>query len=315
MNNKLVRRIVLIVALAVAVYSGARLIGYIAQNARTHRINDENMRMLNATATPVTDEVTVTPEPAAETEPPVSVTEISATEQPSAPEQTAVEEVTPAPTLRSFMSLGNASATIPPVSDNLRELHRVYPNVVGWLNVHCNKRINFAIVQKNNEYYLDHDMTGAKNVTGAPFLDEVCSVWPRSENLVIYGHNMKSGEMFGELNRLRDRTVLASDPFVTFSTLYETDEYAPLYIGICSVYDVPFYRQSFADENEFDSFISILRQNSEVRLNTDAIYGDDLLTLVTCCDGSDDKRMVVVLRKIRENENLTMLKRSIFPSA
>ncbi|MDO5436441.1 MAG: sortase [Clostridia bacterium] len=312
MNNKLVRRIVIIVALAVAVYSGARLIGYIAQNARTRRINDENMRLLNATATV---EVSATPEPAAETPIPASATETTVTEQPAVSAQTVVEESTPAPTLRSFQSLENASATIPPVSDNLRELHRKYPNVVGWLNVHCNKRINFAIVQKDNEYYLDHDMTGAKNVTGAPFLDEACSVWPRSDNLVIYGHNMKSGEMFGELNRLRDRTVLASDPFVTFSTLYETAEYAPLYIGICSVYDVPFYRQSFADEREFDSFISTLRANSEVRLNTDAMYGDDLLTLVTCCDGSEDKRMVVVLRKIREDENLTVLKRSIFPAA
>lgn len=298
MNNKRFTVLLTVVCGLVAVFSLGQLVSYWIQNSGSDRLNSQIVEIIEATEAPVSVPSAAVPA----TKAPLRCE----SEAPASPDPTA------APTLRTIYSVTSAP-TMPPVLSSMREVHLRWPDVVGYLKVPCVPRIDFAVVQRNNTFYLDHDISGAKNVTGAAFLDEACSVWPRSTNLVIYAHNMKSGLMFGELRRMADTSVLAKDPFVSFNTLYEEGTYVPLYIGVCSVSDVPFWRVSFVDEADFSSFVSILRETSDVRLNTDALFGDELLTLVTCVDSGSDDRFVVILRKLREGESPDAARRSVFP--
>lgn len=297
MNRKgWIRIAVIVLCSGVMLYSGYRLADYFLQNERTRQLNEENQRLMETSSqmtSEPTEEVTLTPEPSADIE---------------------ASLLQPSPTLRSFLSVQSEHGpTVPPVQNSLQELHRKYPDVVGYLKVDCIDRIDFAVVQRNNTFYLNHDMTGSKNVTGAAFLEESCKTWPRSENLVIYAHNMKSGEMFGKLHQMLNRGILASNPLVHYSTLYGEETYIPFFIGKCAINEVPFYRVSFSGEEDFNVFLLILKKNSGIEFSTDVQYGDDLLTLVTCCDDSDDHRLVVMLRKIRDGENVNAAKKTIFP--
>ena len=313
MKNKKLLTLLSVLCILLAVFSLWKLTDYIVQNARTRRLNAENAALLAAateTAGPAAD--TATPSPAEATPAPAKETDVPAEETAVPTEETAEPLPEPAATLKTYYSVLSASGR-PIILSDIYELHSRYPDTVGYLKIPCIPRIDFAVVQRDNTYYLNHDISGRKNVTGAAFLDEGCSIWPRSRILVIYAHNMKSGEMFGELHRMANLGLLSKNPWVYFSTLYEADYYAPLFIGTCSIDEVPFWRNSFEDEEDFNGFIGQLREYSEVRLGTEAIFGDDLLTLVTCVDGRDDHRFVAVLRKVREGENTEALKRTVFP--
>lgn len=302
-NKKLVTALTVLCGL-VALFSLYKLIDYGVQNARTARLNAETVELIATSA----------PEPVSPASETAQMTE-ALTESPAPVSESPLNSdplPTATPTLKTIYSI-SSGPTKPPVLPSMQTLKQKYSDTVGFLKIPCIARINFAIVQRNNTFYLNHDLTGASNVTGAAFLDEACSIWPRSRNLVIYAHNMKSGEMFGELNRLADTSTLARDPFVYFNTLYDEGTYLPLYIGVCRVEDVPFYRTDFSDESDFDAFCGILRDKSDIRLATEAIFGDDLLTLVTCVSSESDDRFVVILRRLRDGEDPNIAKRSVFP--
>ena len=218
---------------------------------------------------------------------------------------------TPAPTAAKT----NVSQR-PQMMEKYAALYEKNNDLIGWLDVNCLYRVNFAIVQGKNNFYMDHDFNRQENVNGAAFLDETSSVWPRDDNLIIYAHNMKSGEMFGELNLLQNSEKLNRNPFVSFDTLYEQGTYVPLAVFVCSVVQADdyfqFYVRNFRSESEFDEYVGRARELSSVRLKTDAQYGDQLLTLVTCYDQENRQRFVVLLRKLRDNETRDSVKAAFF---
>ena len=63
--------------------------------------------------------------------------------------------------------------------------------------------IEYPVVQRNNSYYLNHNFYGEKNAHGTIFLDESCST--EDPVLLLHGHHMKDGTMFGSLKQYRDK--------------------------------------------------------------------------------------------------------------
>lgn len=58
-------------------------------------------------------------------------------------------------------------------------------------------------------------------MNGAIFLDESCDLSTRPYTLMLYGHNMKSGAMFGNLRNYENLTYYKNNPFIKFDTAYE----------------------------------------------------------------------------------------------
>ena len=126
------------------------------------------------------------------------------------------------------------------------------------------------------------------------------------ENLIIYGHNMRNGTMFGQLSSFGERAFLLENAVVRFDTLYENALYVPFAMFEASMdeddahyFDV---RQIVFDETSFELFVLRLRNRSVLDVPVDVSYGDQLLTLVTCSYNDDDGRYIVALRKLREGE-------------
>ncbi len=177
----------------------------------------------------------------------------------------------------------------------------------GWLRVRAIRNIDFAYVRGRNDYYISHDFYGNENVNGTAFLDETCTDWPRDKNLLIYAHNLRSGEMFGELHRLESLQLIRSSPFVDCDTLYEKGVYIPVAVLICAVDSseedyFDFNVSTFRNEAEFDAYIARCRELNRVDLDVDVQFSDDLLTLVTCCDDTGVRRFLVVCRRLRADE-------------
>ena len=194
--------------------------------------------------------------------------------------------------------------TEPPPQESFAELLRYNPDTVGYLSI--GEIVDLPVVQRenDNEYYLTHAYSGEEAREGALFLDGANRL--SDENLIIYGHNMRNGTMFGELSSFGEREFLLENAVVRFDTLYENALYVPFAMFEASMdendghyFDV---RQIVFDETSFELFVLKLRGRSVFAVPVEVEYGDQLLTLVTCSYNDDDGRYIVALRKLRAGE-------------
>ncbi len=196
--------------------------------------------------------------------------------------------------------------TIPEVLEEYKELSKVNKKLIGWLKIDDIKiNIDSPVMQTtNNEYYLDHNMNQEKDRNGSLFLDKDCDVINRSTNLIIYGHNMKSGRMFGNLDFYESENYYKKHPTIQFDTIYEKGTYEIMYVFRSKVYseeEVVFKYYQFIDcysEKEFESNMQEMARLSLYDTGVTAQYGDELLTLSTCDGWVDDGRFVVVAKRV-----------------
>ena len=98
-----------------------------------------------------------------------------------------------------------AGRKCPVAAVDLVSLREQYPDVQGWLTI-PDTGIDYPVLQseqENGEFYLKRNYKKEYDINGSLFLQADCKV-SESRNLIIYGHNMNSGAMFG--NTERDRS-------------------------------------------------------------------------------------------------------------
>ena len=68
----------------------------------------------------------------------------------------------------------------------------------------------------NPQKYLHKNFYSEYSQSGVPFLDGRCDA--DSDNLIVYGHNMKNGTMFSNLRYYTDKTFCAEHPMIELET-------------------------------------------------------------------------------------------------
>jgi len=189
------------------------------------------------------------------------------------------------------------------VSERFRKLRKKGKYIIGWLSF---DEVHEAVCQKDNTYFLNHDATGKRNSNGAIFLDSGVSLMTRPYTLFLYGHNMKSGNMFGRLKKYKESGYFYKHRIITFDTLYEDGQYAVFAVmemdttpGTARWYDLwSLAADSYAEREEA---IRTLERRSVISSAMDVQADEQILLLVTCLDG-DTERLVVAARRLREGE-------------
>ncbi|MCR4754624.1 MAG: class B sortase [Lachnospiraceae bacterium] len=192
----------------------------------------------------------------------------------------------------------------PPVLKKYETLYQKNRRLVGWLSIPgCD--IDYPVMQtSNNEYYLDHNYNQDYDKNGSLFMDKDCTPAFPNDNMIIYGHHMKSGKMFGNLNRYAKQDFWEKNPNFNFDTIYETGTYAVMYVFRSRIYaqdEIVFKYYQFIDASsadEFDSNMDAMADMSLYDTGVTAVYGDRLITLSTCDSSEDAGRFVVVAKKI-----------------
>lgn len=196
--------------------------------------------------------------------------------------------------------------TPPPVQESFSDLLSLNQETVGFLRI--DELIGLPVVQRrnDNDFYLNHSFDLAESKEGTLFLDGVNLLVPEDDCLIIYGHNMHNGTMFGQLDRYSEVSFLKAHPLVQFDTIYENRTYVPIAAFPASMnpdngsyFDL---RQFVFSHETFDLFISRLKTRSVPDIPVDAFYGDKLLLLVTCDYTKDDGRFILALRQLRADE-------------
>ena len=297
------RQAAALVLACVALWSGGQLVAFAARYVQTRRLEKQLSDMHSETFAVYAQE---TPE---ETEAPVPMP----TETPAPTEEAAAEpqqSATPAPDVvktTQYQRMGGKPLA------QMETLHEQNTDLVAWLTI--DNVLDLPVVYRNNSYYLTHDFNKNKSTAGTVFLDENHPMTERTQNLLLHGHNMKDGTMFGRLAQYeKNLDYLKAHAFIDFSTLWHQEKYV-----IFAVLDVSldtgsdrfmdyFAHPRFESDGEFESYIRRVQLSSLYAIPMDVQPSDALLTLSTCLD---ENRLVVIARRQREGESRASLREII----
>lgn len=193
---------------------------------------------------------------------------------------------------------------VPEVLDEYAGLYVENSDTIGWLKID-GMTIDYVVMQAPDEInkYLRHDFYGKDSTRGCLFVDEYCDIF-NSDNIIIYGHNMKDGSMFGTLDSYADESFYAEHKIIQFDTIYEKHSYEVVAAISTSIpakdEDVFRYYEytSSNDEETFLDYADFIEKNKLYDTGVEINPGDKLLTLSTCAYHTTDGRFVVVARQI-----------------
>lgn len=183
---------------------------------------------------------------------------------------------------------------------NIEELYKINNDIVGWLKID-NTNINYPVMQTKDRpnYYLKRNFYKKYSSLGTPYIAENCSI-ETSDNLIIYGHNIKGKRVFGELENYKSKEYYNNHKNIKFYTMQEKAEYEIIAVFKTIAYTEFRYYEFYnaKDEREFCTFVNKCKELSFYDTEKITEYGDKLITLSTCEYSNPNGRLVVVARKI-----------------
>ncbi len=195
------------------------------------------------------------------------------------------------------------------------ELQKQNSDIKAWIKIDGTNIDNPVYQTTDNDYYIDHNMQKESSRYGALFIDKDAEIGTdaesTSQNIVVYGHHMKDGTMFGPLKKYTDINFYKENPIIDFTTLYRQGKYKIFAVFITNaqakddngeVFNYRYPEFSEGAENDFMQWINDIKARSIIDTGVDVVETDEILTLSTCTYEFDDARLVVVARRIRDDE-------------
>lgn len=190
----------------------------------------------------------------------------------------------------------------PTVFDKYRPLYEQNNDLVGWIRIEGTS-IDYPVMQSpsNPDYYLKHSFEKKWSDYGVPYVDGACTVGV-SNNLTIYGHNMKNGSMFHELVGYTSKAFYEEHPVIVFDTVDAPGKYQIIAAFRYNTNKETFFYNEYChmDATEFAEYVENCKSRSLYDTGFSAEYGDELITLSTCEYTYTNGRFVVVAKKIVE---------------
>ena len=126
--------------------------------------------------------------------------------------------------------------TEPPILERFLPLLERNPYCVGWIRVDGTQLDDPVLYTPGDQnYFLRRDLDGNSSVAGSLFL---AVPWREGNNsALIYGHNMKSGQQFGELLWYADQDFGLAHSMLRFDTLHREGTYRLLGAFYSQIYE------------------------------------------------------------------------------
>lgn len=199
--------------------------------------------------------------------------------------------------------------TVPPYESpvDFEALWEMNPEIYAWLYI-SGTDVNYPILQHegNDGFYLNHNSEGKSSKAGAIFTEETYTKKDFSDPVtLVYGHNMRSGTMFGSLQSL-----------YSVQDGIETHREIVVYLPVGELrYEVfaavphdmrhILYYHDFTDPAVFEAFLeqtlSVRSINASVDKSAEVTAEDQLLILSTCLRGDSHQRYLVLAKKAAES--------------
>ncbi len=199
---------------------------------------------------------------------------------------------------------------IPAVPNPYADVFASNEDIVAWLQI-PDTGIDYPVVwtPEDENYYLYRDIEGNEDKNGSLILDTDSSLAPLTTNLIIHGHNMRSGTMFGNLTDYEDPDYWENHKQIILYTEECQRNYEVIAVFRSQVYKksdnvFKFYKFFQADtQEEFDDFYNNIKELSLYDTGVSAEFGDHFLTLSTCVYHVEQGRFVVVAKEVENGDS------------
>lgn len=187
----------------------------------------------------------------------------------------------------------SADSTKNNLTENYEKLLSMNDDTVGWIKVN-NTNINYPVIQaEDNDYYLRRGFDKKYSINGWIYMDYRNDKNGNNVNTIIYGHNLRSGMMFGTLKNVLDSTWNSNPDnlIITFNTINKKMKWQ-----IFSVYTIDvtndFIYTYFASDEDYTNFLNKIKSRSIKDFGVEVDVSNRILTLVTCANNGT-KRLAV----------------------
>lgn len=169
---------------------------------------------------------------------------------------------------------------------------------IAWLKIN-NTNIEYPVVKgTNNSFYLNHSFDKSKNSAGWIFADYKNKFDNTDKNIVIYGHNMRDGSMFGSMLNILDAKWYENEENTNITLYTENEKCIYKVFSIYKIESEDYYiKTEFSDDNNFEQFVNTIKKRSIKEFNTDVSKDDNILTVSTCAN-NNKYRVVLHAKKI-----------------
>lgn len=178
---------------------------------------------------------------------------------------------------------------------SLAALREVNPDVTGWIRIPETK-VDYPILQgEDNDFYLNHTWEKEPNSLGSIFLEHQSSSNMTDYNTIIYGHNMKNGAMFGDLDLFSLQRFWENHPYVYILTddgVYRYEIFAFCQAEVESLT----YGLNPRRTDTKEKFLNLSLETAWYDTGIKPPVTDRILTLSTCSGGGYTHRFVVQAR-------------------
>lgn len=182
-------------------------------------------------------------------------------------------------------------------------LHEKNQDLAGWIQVGGTK-IDYPVMQNQSEpeYYLHRNFDREEDQNGLPFLDAACDIKNSGDNFLVYGHHMKSGLMFTGLLSYGEKEFYNQHKEITFDTIYKEGTYQ---VFAAFYEEIPEQGKEAAfmkaggeiEKEQFEEYVKYACEKALYPTGITPVYGQQLLTLVTCSYHANEGRFIVVAVK------------------
>lgn len=199
---------------------------------------------------------------------------------------------------------------------DLAELYAENSDLIGWIQIEGTK-IDYPVMQTPDdpEYYLHRDFNREYSASGTPFLDAASVVLSKDNavtwNWLIYGHNMKFGTMFHDLQEYdsqefwENHRTFSFDVYDPSTGLTDNGEYEIFAASRSRIREddsqaFGYYQfAGYSDEDTFYEYVDGVKGESAYETGITPQFGEQLVTLSTCAYHTDEGRFYIVGRRIR----------------
>lgn len=181
-------------------------------------------------------------------------------------------------------------AILPEDEMDIAAMQEVNPDTVGYLKIQ-NKE--FPVVKAADSKYMKTGWDGKKTAYGCIFMDGYCDL--NGKNIILYGHHMKNGKMFGSLDKYLSKEYRNENPTFKWITKDYVDTYTVIALIKTKATDI-------ADILDMD-LKSDMEKLSEKAKKTNTLYGEfhtgkSYMSLVTCEYTMKNGRLVVIGERV-----------------
>lgn len=197
-----------------------------------------------------------------------------------------------------------------PIENPYKDSYLANKDMHAWLQI-PGTNVDYPVMwtPEDENKYLYLDFNGKDNKNGSLLLDTDSCLSPLSTNLIIHGHNMKSGAMFGNLTDYEDENYYQNHKNIILYTEECQRNYEIVAVFRSQVYKksdqvFKFYKFFQADtREEFDDFYNNIKNLSLYDTGVTASFGDHFLTLSTCVYHVTNGRFVVVAKEVEPGDS------------